>query len=213
MRAPGRLDLLGAFTALQQLLQLDAAAGSAPANDTWTIVQGVDACPAAVPGHSELHSSTATLQECQAQCAANATCRVFTWNQALAPHNCFWCYDAVYSPLVGGCGDVWCSWPPSHLAAHQHPFADDRLRMCGWRHFHTRASSCCWPLRACLHCTRCSKTTTASPDACKEVRGRPPAAPAPLSRRPQIKCRDGRVHCQRRSTSALVFRWSRAPRM
>jgi hypothetical protein len=57
------------------------ATGLISDGDQWVIQSGVDACPAAVAGHSVLHSSTATLEECQAQCEANASCMVFTWNE------------------------------------------------------------------------------------------------------------------------------------
>jgi hypothetical protein len=83
-----------------------SAASALP--DAWTVLAGDNAVPGAVPGHSVLHSSVATAQECQASCEANSTCLQFTWNKVLAPHHCFWGFDATWAPVhnahvVSGC--------------------------------------------------------------------------------------------------------------
>ena len=105
------LHLFGhkSFAMLASALLLAATAAVAPPA-RWSVIQGINAVPAALSGHSIVREDLTTLEACKQACVSNTSCAMFSYNFGHKPkYYCFlssdkgWGTPAENNHITSGC--------------------------------------------------------------------------------------------------------------
>eukprot|EP00729_Bicosta_minor_P025692 gene25692-20222_t len=99
--------VLAAFVLVSSVV---SNAGTAGRKEKWLVVDGVDAVPGVGLNTVKLGDFSG-VEDCKDACTSNKACTMFTWNEHVAPHNCFGytgsapaTWDAkVNSHCISGC--------------------------------------------------------------------------------------------------------------